>query len=71
MLVKGWHHRSSWGFPKGKINKNEKESACAAREVLEETGFDITPLLNEHDYLEQTIREQVSRFALCCARMDM
>jgi len=31
--VKGWHSRSSWGFPKGKINENEPEIECAKREV--------------------------------------
>jgi hypothetical protein len=33
LLVKGWSNKSSWGFPKGKINKDEKEIDCAAREV--------------------------------------
>lgn len=32
-MVKGWNSKSSWGFPKGKINKDEKESECAIREV--------------------------------------
>lgn len=31
ILVKGWKATSSWGFPKGKINKGEVESDCAAR----------------------------------------
>lgn len=34
LLVKGWHSRSSWGFPKGKINKDEPEIECARREVM-------------------------------------
>ncbi|CAG8807232.1 9060_t:CDS:2, partial [Racocetra persica] len=42
----------------GKINKDELDSTCAAREVLEETGYDITPLIREQDYVELTIREQ-------------
>ncbi|CAG8826762.1 3695_t:CDS:2, partial [Gigaspora margarita] len=58
VLVKGWSSRSGWGFPKGKINKDEPDSTCAAREVLEETGYDISPLIKEHDYVELTIREQ-------------
>jgi len=33
VLVKGWSSRSGWGFPKGKINKDEPDSTCAAREV--------------------------------------
>ncbi|CAB4404121.1 unnamed protein product [Rhizophagus irregularis] len=58
VLVKGWSSRSGWGFPKGKINKDEPDSTCAAREVLEETGYDISPLIKEQDYVELTIREQ-------------
>jgi 8-oxo-dGTP pyrophosphatase MutT (NUDIX family) len=33
LLVKGWSSKSSWGFPKGKINKDEPEIDCAIREV--------------------------------------
>ena len=33
LMVKGWNAKASWGFPKGKINKDEKESECAIREV--------------------------------------
>lgn len=33
LLVKGWTARSSWGFPKGKVNKDEAEIQCAQREV--------------------------------------
>jgi mRNA-decapping enzyme subunit 2 len=36
LLVKGWSKNATWGFPKGKVNKNEMEMACAAREVYEE-----------------------------------
>ncbi|CAG8439243.1 6545_t:CDS:2 [Diversispora eburnea] len=54
VLVKGWSSRSGWGFPKGKINKDEPDSTCAARE----TGYDISPLIKEQDYVELTIREQ-------------
>ena len=39
LLVKGWSKNATWGFPKGKINKNESEIACAAREVQEEVIF--------------------------------
>ena len=31
ILVKGWKASSGWSFPKGKINKDEKEEDCAAR----------------------------------------
>ncbi|BGO95925.1 hypothetical protein NBRC10512_005490 [Rhodotorula toruloides] len=43
LLVKGWTKGSAWSFPRGKINKQEPEAMCAVREVLEETGFDLTP----------------------------
>ena len=32
------YHRLGWGFPKGHLQPGETEEACAAREVLEETG---------------------------------
>ncbi len=44
LLVKGWSKNATWGFPKGKVNKNEGEMACAAREVYEEVSF--APLVN-------------------------
>lgn len=33
-----------WSFPKGHLEKNESEYACARREVFEETGLEITIL---------------------------
>ncbi|CAO3692366.1 unnamed protein product [Rhizopus stolonifer] len=58
VLVKGWSSKSGWGFPKGKINQDEEYNCCAIREVLEETGYDIGPLLKKTDYIELTMREQ-------------
>lgn len=54
LMVKGWKSSSSWGFPKGKINKDEPDETCAIREVYEETGFDMTPYIKSNDYLEVT-----------------
>ncbi len=31
--MKGWKGSSSWGFPKGKKNKDEEDMNCAVREV--------------------------------------
>lgn len=45
---------NKWGFPKGKINKNEKEIDCAIREIYEEVGFDVTPYIKEDLYFEET-----------------
>jgi ADP-ribose pyrophosphatase YjhB (NUDIX family) len=62
LLVKGWTAKSSWTFPKGKINQDETELNCAIREVMEEIGFDVSSLIKETDYIEQTLRgEQRNR----------
>jgi len=58
LLVKGWTAKSGWGFPRGKINKDEPDETCAVREVFEETGFDAAGLLSPQDFVEKTIREQ-------------
>ncbi|XP_071534599.1 m7GpppN-mRNA hydrolase-like [Panulirus ornatus] len=44
-----------WGFPKGKIEDGESPEDCAVREVLEETGFDISAKLDVNHYLERQI----------------
>ncbi|KAG0265636.1 mRNA-decapping enzyme subunit 2 [Actinomortierella ambigua] len=58
ILVKGWNARSGWGFPKGKINKDEPDITCAAREVWEETGFDVMPWIQEEHFVEQYMKDQ-------------
>lgn len=68
LLVRGWKANSGWGFPKGKINKDESEILCAVREVFdglnkvyEETGFDCSPHIRKGEYIERTFNEQVQR----------
>ncbi|KAL2221764.1 hypothetical protein M432DRAFT_666309 [Thermoascus aurantiacus ATCC 26904] len=66
VLVKGWKKGANWSFPRGKINKDEKDIDCAIREVYEETGFDIRAaglVKDEKDvkYIEITMREQHMR----------
>jgi mRNA-decapping enzyme subunit 2 len=61
LMVQGFWAKSSWGFPKGKVNHSEEAMACAIREVREETGFDCTPYINEKDYIERTIRGTIVR----------
>jgi mRNA-decapping enzyme subunit 2 len=66
VLVKGWKKGANWSFPRGKINKDEKDIDCAIREVYEETGFDIREaglVKEEKDvkYIEITMREQHMR----------
>ncbi|KVI06886.1 mRNA-decapping enzyme subunit 2-like [Cynara cardunculus var. scolymus] len=51
VLVKGWKG-TSWSFPRGKKNKDEEDDACAIREVLEETGFNVSKLINKDEYIE-------------------
>lgn len=33
LLVKGWRAADGWGFPTGKINKDESDEDCAVREA--------------------------------------
>ncbi|OMJ71201.1 hypothetical protein SteCoe_30669 [Stentor coeruleus] len=51
LLVTNFNGRA-YSFPKGKINEDETDEACAIREVLEEVGFDISPMISSGDYLE-------------------
>lgn len=59
VLVRGWKKGSSWSFPRGKINKDERDLDCAIREVYEETGFDIATsgLLPENYNYEDQVGE--------------
>ncbi|XP_055489170.1 m7GpppN-mRNA hydrolase isoform X1 [Leucoraja erinacea] len=61
LLVQGYLAKSGWGFPKGKVNKEEAPHDCAVREVLEETGFDIRDRICKDDYIEQRINDQLAR----------
>lgn len=61
MLVQGFWSKSSWGFPKGKVNEGEDPARCAVREVLEETGFDISHLISAKEFLETTVNDQLTR----------
>lgn len=61
LLVQGYWAKSSWGFPKGKINEEETEQECAVREVFEETGFNISELINATDYIENQMYDQLTR----------
>lgn len=66
LLVQSYWAKASWGFPKGKVNEDEEPWKCAAREVLEETGFDITNLINKQEYIEVTIHDQIARLYIIC-----
>ena len=49
------YHRKGWGFPKGHLQPGETEEACAAREVLEETGVAIRP---DPGFRRETVSER-------------
>ncbi|KIY30842.1 mRNA-decapping enzyme subunit 2 [Cryptococcus gattii E566] len=58
LLVRGWKSNAGWSFPRGKINLAESEEACAVREVEEETGFDLTGMVNPDDKIKTYISAQ-------------
>ncbi|WOL19310.1 serine/threonine-protein kinase GRIK2 isoform X1 [Canna indica] len=58
LLVKGWKAGASWSFPRGKKSKDEEDHTCAVREVLEETGFDVSKILKMDQYIEVVIGQQ-------------
>ena len=60
LLVKGWKGHS-WGFPKGKIDKDEEKVDCAVREVLEEIGHDISDGLDPNAFIELQVAQQMQR----------
>ncbi|GAA5902395.1 uncharacterized protein JCM6883_001392 [Sporobolomyces salmoneus] len=60
LLVKGWTKGSSWSFPRGKINKEEPEAMCAVREVLEETGFDMTEYFHPSQFQPGHVEDEGS-----------
>ncbi|WRT63811.1 uncharacterized protein IL334_000736 [Kwoniella shivajii] len=58
LMVRGYKSSAGWCFPRGKINLEEEEEACAIREVEEETGFDLTGLTNPADKIKTHINAQ-------------
>jgi 8-oxo-dGTP pyrophosphatase MutT (NUDIX family) len=60
LLVKGWKSSSSWSFPRGKINADEPDFECAAREALEETGYDVSDRIIKEAVIRVTVKEQIS-----------
>ncbi|KAI4384042.1 hypothetical protein MLD38_009814 [Melastoma candidum] len=48
-------------FPRGKKNKDEEDHACAIREVLEETGFEVSNLLDKDEFIEMIFGQQKVR----------
>ncbi len=52
LLIRAYRSKNTWGFPKGKINKDESELQAAVREVKEEIGYDISSKADEHNFVE-------------------
>src|SRR5690606_21672928 len=51
-----------WSFPKGKVDAGEHVTACAVREVREETGLDVrlgVPLEDQHYWVQPMRRKTV------------
>ena len=61
LLVQGYYAKNSWMFPKGKVNENELPHVCAAREVFEEVGYDISKSIDPSDFIESTFNDQLVR----------
>ena len=61
LLVQGYPASTSWGFPKGKLEKGEKDLDAAVREVYEETGFDSRSIIREDWYLDAKVNDCDSR----------
>jgi len=61
LLAQSYWNKTSWGFPKGKVNEEEAPHLCAVREVMEETGYSIADKIDPDQYSEVVINEQVSR----------
>ena len=66
ILVSSYKYNNR-GFPKGKINEKETEVECAVREVKEETGIDISKIINEKEYifLEGIDEKYLKLFVVC------
>ncbi|XP_028782131.1 mRNA-decapping enzyme subunit 2 [Neltuma alba] len=69
LLVKGWKG-SSWSFPRGKKSKDEEDHACAIREVMEETGFDVSKLLKKEEHIEVIFGQQRVRLYIIAGVKD-
>ncbi|CDR97254.1 hydrolase, NUDIX family protein, putative [Babesia bigemina] len=46
------YNSHNWTFPRGKTDEAEDDSACAAREVLEEVGLDVRQLIHPEVFVE-------------------
>ncbi|KAK7116397.1 hypothetical protein V1264_002085 [Littorina saxatilis] len=61
LMVQGYTSKTSWGFPKGKVESEESGIECAVREVYEETGIDVEKQIHDAQYLDHWFSEQFTR----------
>eukprot|EP00808_Paulinella_micropora_P029809 g34430.t1 len=62
LLIQSNSKSKSWGFPKGKLNHNESNIECAAREVLEEVGYPAVPKqLSDKDSILSSVAGRLIR----------
>lgn len=61
LLVRGFRKDAGWGFPRGKLSLNETDAQCAVREVLEETGYDISSKIQDEQYIDVQLGDQATR----------
>lgn len=61
LLVRGYKESAGWGFPRGKLSLNETDEECAVREVIEETGYDISANLSPNDFIKMEIGDQETK----------
>lgn len=67
LLVQAFFSKTdSWGFPRGKVNKDESEVDCAVREVWEEVGYDLKRHICEDWFVEKSKgKRRVKLFVVC------
>eukprot|EP01091_Cochliopodium_minus_P010710 TRINITY_DN2899_c0_g1_i1.p1 TRINITY_DN2899_c0_g1~~TRINITY_DN2899_c0_g1_i1.p1 ORF type:complete len:535 (-),score=169.21 TRINITY_DN2899_c0_g1_i1:23-1627(-) len=51
-----------WGFPKGKVNKDETELECSLRETTEEVGYDATELADPNLFIDASSSTRKAKF---------
>lgn len=58
LMVQGFGSKTSWGFPKGKKDILESGINCAAREIEEETGLNVSDKICEDRSIVQWIHDR-------------
>lgn len=56
LLVKQRAFPSKWSIPKGSMEPTDEYQSGAIREMLEETGIDVTPLIDPGNYVHKNGR---------------